>query len=675
MAAVVTSHLGSSPLGVPDWAANDVMLQQPTESSYTQHHHQDVSTSSKSLRQQLQRSQAAQQLLAAGSTVAPQTDPNAVLYANYRAQHAQAYAAADQLTYGSDVSSAAAIAAAAQQQQHQRQQDMLTTERAFQASQLAQQQQQLAYEQAQQQQQLLLAHAQQQQQQRHAAATASALYHASSSQSTMTHQQQQQPSSNYSLHQQQRQPSLYPANTSMQGPQTTTAAQLPPRPTTAHSQHFHPYSSATGAAILEHHAQAADSRQQHHNSLVAAAATARAAAIQQQQQHQQRGGSGSAASTARQTANAAAMAAAAALQRSRNTTGRWLGAVAVLDQDSQESSGEPCGLECDEDLQSMDGLDHAPHHHMMHSSAATSGKGSSLAAAAAAATAGQAAAARAHAAAAAAAQHKSQLQGARLSGGAAQHAAAVSAAARAAAAGYALSALEDDEQAFDMYEDSGSTHPDSDNQSDDMDADVLLVQDQHARASRHCTSAAHPRAPSAGQPGSSRYDAATAAAAAAAVAEHDASARQAVAVRVLSSVANRRKGEQVLTVHPAVADAAGAQSVRSRLLITEVSLYCDNAATSMLAMEQSNRLMAKMALPGEGDSLLGGHQGALSGCGKVLSLWSTAPSFPEAMMARAISRVFTPRLEAMRCKASRMACCKHVADCTACRLACQLHAM
>jgi hypothetical protein len=131
------------------------------------------------------------------------------------------------------------------------------------------------------------------------------------------------------------------------------------------------------------------------------------------------------------------------------------------------------------------------------------------------------------------------------------------------------------------------------------------VQDQqHARTSRHSTSSSAPRTSSAGQPGSnssiSIRSAAAAAAAAVAAAEHDAAARQAVAVRVLSSVANKRKGEAVLTVHPAVADAAGAQSVRSRLLITEVSLYCDNAATSMLAMEQSNRLMAKMALPGEG---------------------------------------------------------------------------
>jgi hypothetical protein len=148
----------------------------------------------------------------------------------------------------------------------------------------------------------------------------------------------------------------------------------------------------------------------------------------------------------------------------------------------------------------------------------------------------------------------------------------------------ALNALEDDDPGYDMYEESGSTHPDSENQSDDMDADVVPVQDQHQRNCRDFTSGAG----SVGQPGSMT----------AAADEQASAARQAAAVRILISVANRRKGEEVLTSHPSVADAAGARSVRSRLLITEVSLYCDNAATSILAMEQSNRLMAKMNLPG-----------------------------------------------------------------------------
>lgn len=570
----MTSHLGgSSPL---DMAAPDLwteaMSNQEGSTAYrpsAQHQH----SNSKSHQQQLHMLQQNQAQLAAGPSVAAPADPNALLYANYRVQHAQAYAEADRLSYGSEMSSAA-IAAAAQHQQ-----DMLAAERAFKARQLAQlqQQQHVVYEQAQQQQhqQLLLA---QMHQHRHAAAAAvpaaaaaqnSALYRAASSHSSMT-QQQHLPSSSYS-HQQ---PSHYQTYSSMQAP-STTAARLPPRPSTAHTHHYHPYSTATGAPILEHHA-ATDSRHTHHNSLVAAAAAARAAAIQQQQQQQR----SSAASTARQTASAAAAAAAAALQRTNNA-GRWSGAVAVLDQaymaGSQESGIEPCGLECEEELHSMDGFDPAPPPHLMHASTVSTGT--------------KAAASSADTARAAAAQQKSQLQGARLSGGAAQHAAAVSAAARAAAAGYALNALEEDEQAYDMYEDSGSTHPDSDNQSDDMDADIVPVLDQHQRNGRNSSSA--PGGSNGGQPGSR-----TAAAAAAATAEQASAARQAVAVRVLSSVANRRKGEEVLTAHPTVAEAAGARSVRPRLLITEVSLYCDNAATSILAMEQSNRLMAKMTLPG-----------------------------------------------------------------------------
>jgi hypothetical protein len=226
---------------------------------------------------------------------------------------------------------------------------------------------------------------------------------------------------------------------------------------------------------------------------------------------------------------------------------------------------------------------------MMHSSVITSAPKGSISTAASADT----------------AVHRAQLQGGSaagrpsstsLSGGAAvQQAAAASAAARAAAAGFALSALEDDDQAFDMYEDSGSTHANDDNPSDDMDADTAMQQDQQQRTGRHSSSADRVLQPTAGGL-SSR--AATAAATAVA-GDNSAANRQAVALRVLSTVANRRKGEEVLTAHPGVAEAAGARSVRMRLLITEVSLYCDSAATSILAMEQSNRLMAKMTLPGE----------------------------------------------------------------------------
>lgn len=566
LAAVMTSHLGNSPMDyLPDYWT-ETMPQQEASTAYMGAQQQH----SKSQQQQPHMLQQSHAQLAAGPAAAAAADPNAVLYANYRAQHPQAYAEADRLSYSIDMSSAAIAAAA----HHQQQQGMLAAEQAFKARQLAQlQQQRLAYEQAQQQQhqQLVLAQLQQQRQAATAAvpaatANASALYRASSSHSAMT-QQQHLPSSSYS-HQQ---PSHYQTHSSMQAP-STTAARLPPRPSTTHSHHYHPYSTATGGAALEHHA--ADSRHNHHNSLVAAAAAARAAAVQQQNHRS------SAATAARQAANAAAAAAAAALQRSNNA-GRWSGAVAVLDQSymtgTQESGIE---LECEEELHSMDGSDQAPHHHMMHSNVVASGGKNSTAAASAG-----------DVARGLDVHQRSQLQGARLSGGAAQHAAAASAAARAAAANMALNALEDDDQGYDMYEESGSTHPDSDNQSDDMDADIVPVQDQYQRNSRNSTSAAE--GSSAGQPGS------RAAAAAAAVAgEQTSAAQQAVAVRILSSVANRRKGEEVLTAHPSTADAAGARSVRSRLLITEVSLYCDNAATSILALEQSNRLMAKMKLPG-----------------------------------------------------------------------------
>jgi hypothetical protein len=263
----------------------------------------------------------------------------------------------------------------------------------------------------------------------------------------------------------------------------------------------------------------------------------------------------------------------------------------VVDQSciagTQESGVEPCGLECDEELHSLDGFDQTGRQHMMHSSVVTSAPKGTFSSAVSADT----------------AVHRAQLQGGSasmrpsttsLSGGAVQQAAAASAAARAAAAGYALSALEDDEQGFDMYEDSGSTHANDDNPSDDMDADTTLQQDQQQRTGRNSCSADRVLQPVAGS-----VSAVAAAAAAAAAGDSAAANRQAVALRVLSTVANRRKGEEVLTAHPAVAEAAGARSVRTRLLITEVSLYCDSAATSLLAMEQSNRLMGKMTLPGE----------------------------------------------------------------------------
>jgi hypothetical protein len=45
--------------------------------------------------------------------------------------------------------------------------------------------------------------------------------------------------------------------------------------------------------------------------------------------------------------------------------------------------------------------------------------------------------------------------------------------------------------------------------------------------------------------------------------------------------------------------AAGYASSKRRLLIAEVSLYTDAAATSSTALEQANRLLAGMTLPGD----------------------------------------------------------------------------
>lgn len=585
-AAVMHSHLGGSSTlddsGAPSyWTAN--LSQQDPSAAFMVPAQPYLSRNATLLQQQQYQAHLASASAAAAAAAA---DPNAALYANYRAQHPQAFAEADRLSYGSDVSTAAVAAAA------QHQQGMLAAEMAFKARQLAQLQQQQHALQQQPQQQLLLAQQAQQQQQHRSAvgaaavpAATSALYRASSSHSSMTHHQQH-PSISYSTL---PQSSHYPA--SMQAP-STAAARLPPRPNTAHVQQYHPYhSTATGATTLEHH---------HHNSLAAAAAAARAAAIQQQQQ------CSSAPSAARQAASAAAAAAgaAAALQHGGNA-GRWSGAVAVLDQRilgataGTQASGndQHCSLECDEELLSMDGLDQddPQQQHPQHSTEVISGsfgsKGRNISSGPAAAQLQGGSAGRPH-----------HLLSSGLATSSAQHAAAASAAARAAAAGYAFNHLEEDDAVFDMYEDSGSTHPDSDGSSDDMDADTEPMQDQHQR--RNSTSDRTGAGGSSGgqrQPGSSSGRAPAAAAAPASAQQANAAKldAQAVSLHVLSSVANRRKGEQVLTAHPAVAEAAGARSVRTRLLITEVSLYCENAATSMLALQQSNKLLSKMSLPGK----------------------------------------------------------------------------
>lgn len=61
----------------------------------------------------------------------------------------------------------------------------------------------------------------------------------------------------------------------------------------------------------------------------------------------------------------------------------------------------------------------------------------------------------------------------------------------------------------------------------------------------------------------------------------------------------QRKGKLVLTATYSTAVSAGAESVRPRLLITEVSVYVNSAANSLMALDQANQLMGKMRLPGK----------------------------------------------------------------------------
>jgi hypothetical protein len=70
-------------------------------------------------------------------------------------------------------------------------------------------------------------------------------------------------------------------------------------------------------------------------------------------------------------------------------------------------------------------------------------------------------------------------------------------------------------------------------------------------------------------------------------------------LQLLNNTACMRKQEQVLTASAAHVRACGAESVRTRLLITELSLYMPHATSSRLALDQANHLMSSMVLPGE----------------------------------------------------------------------------
>lgn len=84
-----------------------------------------------------------------------------------------------------------------------------------------------------------------------------------------------------------------------------------------------------------------------------------------------------------------------------------------------------------------------------------------------------------------------------------------------------------------------------------------------------------------------------------AAAEDAAAARHSMVVQMVGRTAEMRKGAPVLTASARRAAAAGAESVRSRLLITEVSVYTEKGVNSMMALNQANKLLSKMTLPGE----------------------------------------------------------------------------
>eukprot|EP00879_Flechtneria_rotunda_P000325 GHRR01000416.1.p1 GENE.GHRR01000416.1~~GHRR01000416.1.p1 ORF type:complete len:774 (+),score=329.60 GHRR01000416.1:521-2842(+) len=229
-------------------------------------------------------------------------------------------------------------------------------------------------------------------------------------------------------------------------------------------------------------------------------------------------------------------AAAAAPQRA---PGRWC-AVAVMESplnDSQDSDAGTGGLECDEELQSEQ---HVDCYQLYGSREGTAGIQQQLLQ-----------------------QHLVEPQS------------NVSLSGRCVLGVGSQAELRD---ARDWIDESGSTQHDSDSYPDDMDDGECFV-DVH-QSTRDVDSAAL-----------------VAAKAAAVAAEQAAAAKQSVVLHVLGKVASLRKGGPVLTATSTAADVAGAQSVRPRLLITEVSLYTDRASNSMLALDQANKLLANMVLP------------------------------------------------------------------------------
>jgi hypothetical protein len=169
-----------------------------------------------------------------------------------------------------------------------------------------------------------------------------------------------------------------------------------------------------------------------------------------------------------------------------------------------------------------------------------------------------------------------------------------------------LPQAEVDEQLASLIEESGSTRPDDDCPSCDMDEDAADQADAGPAGGSGDQSnrglgfdrKSNSDSIVAAQPEDVDAAALVAAQAAALATQQAAEQRQGVVLQVLGRVASLRKGQAVLTANPRAAVAAGATSARSRLLITEVSLYTNRAANSQMALDQSNVLMGKMAIPG-----------------------------------------------------------------------------
>jgi hypothetical protein len=361
-----------------------------------------------------------------------------------------------------------------------------------------------------------------------------------------------------------------PAKAAQQHWENSSSAATSSHPTNPSRHHAAPAAAAAASGLPPRPSTNTSHHQQQHH-------------LQQQQQQQSLfagGSSSSSGASSRGTvvfprgsgAAAPASAPAAAPAGSARPLGAWSGAYAVMNtavmpasQESEHTSG--CfALECEEDLFSMatgDGYLYQP-------MAGASGLQQQQ---------------QMHE------QHLQQQYGSRY-------------------APVDLPQAEVDEQLASLIEESGSTRPDDDCPSCDMEEDQADQADAGPagapddQAGRGLGFAGPGRKSvnldsiMAGQPEDADAAALVAAQAAALATQHAAEQRHGVVLQVLGRVASLRKGQAVLTASPRAAVAAGAASVRSRLLVTEVSLYTNRAANSQMALDQSNVLMGRMAIPG-----------------------------------------------------------------------------